>query len=104
MCKFGSNCKFNHPIRRKIQPIKETQKQKEENVERHAQTECKRPMLVSEYPERPSQPDCSYFMKTGDCKYRTSCKFNHPQSRTTTTLRVSSSHLTTLFLGIIFVY
>ncbi|KAF5791000.1 putative transcription factor C3H family [Helianthus annuus] len=63
-----------------------------------------RPMLVSEYPERPSQPDCSYFMKTGDCKYRTSCKFNHPQSRTTTTLRVSSSHLTTLFLGIIFVY
>ncbi|XP_071731728.1 zinc finger CCCH domain-containing protein 67-like isoform X2 [Rutidosis leptorrhynchoides] len=40
-------------------------------------------MPVSDYPERPGQPDCSYFMKTGDCKYRTTCKFNHPKSRST---------------------
>ncbi|KAI7740374.1 hypothetical protein M8C21_012721 [Ambrosia artemisiifolia] len=43
------------------------------------------PMVVSEYPERPGQPDCSYFMKTGDCKYRASCKFHHPRSRITRT-------------------
>ncbi|KAK1422366.1 hypothetical protein QVD17_25442 [Tagetes erecta] len=50
-------------------------------------THYQQPMLVSEYPERPGQPDCSYFMKTGDCKYRATCKFNHPQSRTTRTSR-----------------
>lgn len=29
----------------------------------------KPPMLVSEFPERPGEPECNYFMKTGDCKY-----------------------------------
>lgn len=38
-------------------------------------------MLVEEYPERPGQPECSYFMKTGDCKYRSGCKFHHPKDR-----------------------
>ncbi|CAK9143492.1 unnamed protein product [Ilex paraguariensis] len=38
-------------------------------------------MLVDEYPERPGQPECSYFLKTGDCKYRSNCKFHHPKSR-----------------------
>ncbi|KAK9054564.1 hypothetical protein SSX86_025643 [Deinandra increscens subsp. villosa] len=50
-------------------------------------TQHQQPMLVSEYPERPGQPDCGYFMKTGVCKYRASCKFNHPQSRNTRTSR-----------------
>lgn len=27
------------------------------------------------------QPDCDYFMKTGDCKYRSACRYNHPVSR-----------------------
>ncbi|URE18412.1 zinc finger CCCH domain-containing protein [Musa troglodytarum] len=33
------------------------------------------------YPERPGQPECPYFMKTGDCKFRSACKFHHPRSR-----------------------
>ncbi|KAF5757874.1 putative transcription factor C3H family [Helianthus annuus] len=107
MCKFGSNCKFNHPIRRKIQPIKETKKQKEENVvERHAQTECKYHTSsagckygkackfnhgrgksvktpVAEYnflglPIRPGEKECPYYMRNGSCKYGPSCRFNHP--------------------------
>ncbi|XP_028116350.1 zinc finger CCCH domain-containing protein 67 isoform X2 [Camellia sinensis] len=39
------------------------------------------PMLVDEFPERPGQPECSYFLKTGDCKYRSGCKFHHPKNR-----------------------
>lgn len=34
-----------------------------------------------EFPVRPGQPDCDYFMKTGDCKYRAACRYNHPVSR-----------------------
>lgn len=39
------------------------------------------PWLVEEYPERPGQPDCSYFIKTGDCKYKSYCKFHHPKTQ-----------------------
>ncbi|KAH9622592.1 hypothetical protein KSS87_004970 [Heliosperma pusillum] len=35
---------------------------------------------TGEFPERPGQPDCDYFMKTGNCKYRTACRYNHPRS------------------------
>ncbi|XP_064998891.1 zinc finger CCCH domain-containing protein 12-like [Musa acuminata AAA Group] len=30
-------------------------------------------------PERPDQPECQYYMKTGSCKYGTSCKYHHPK-------------------------
>ncbi|XP_039141937.1 zinc finger CCCH domain-containing protein ZFN-like [Dioscorea cayenensis subsp. rotundata] len=33
------------------------------------------------FPERPDQPECQYYMKTGSCKYGTSCKYNHPKER-----------------------
>ncbi|KAI8543869.1 hypothetical protein RHMOL_Rhmol08G0252500 [Rhododendron molle] len=39
------------------------------------------PMLDNEFPERPGQPECTYFLKTGDCKYRSACKFHHPKYR-----------------------
>ncbi|KAL1542666.1 zinc finger CCCH domain-containing protein 32-like isoform X2 [Salvia divinorum] len=29
------------------------------------------------FPERPDQPDCKYYMRTGDCKYGPSCRYNH---------------------------
>lgn len=35
------------------------------------------------FPERPGQPDCQYYMKTGDCKYGSSCKYHHPQEMIT---------------------
>ncbi|KAI3676488.1 hypothetical protein L1987_86098 [Smallanthus sonchifolius] len=30
------------------------------------------------FPERPGQPECQYFVKTGDCKFGAFCKFHHP--------------------------
>lgn len=40
-----------------------------------------RQMQVEEYPERPGEPECTYFLKTGDCKYRSNCKYHHPKTR-----------------------
>ncbi|CAL5093991.1 unnamed protein product [Urochloa decumbens] len=34
-----------------------------------------------EYPERPGQPECQHFVKSGFCKYRMKCRFHHPRSR-----------------------
>ena len=30
------------------------------------------------FPQRPDQPECQYFMRTGDCKFGASCRFHHP--------------------------
>lgn len=30
-------------------------------------------------PERPNEPECKYYMKTGSCKYGTTCKYDHPR-------------------------
>ncbi|XP_059280630.1 zinc finger CCCH domain-containing protein 58 [Lycium ferocissimum] len=30
------------------------------------------------FPERPGQPECQYYMKYGDCKYGSSCRYHHP--------------------------
>nr|XP_025887304.1 zinc finger CCCH domain-containing protein 5-like isoform X2 [Solanum lycopersicum] len=30
------------------------------------------------FPERPGQPECHYYMKYGDCKFGSSCKYQHP--------------------------
>ncbi|MCO5555456.1 hypothetical protein L7F22_009001 [Adiantum nelumboides] len=35
----------------------------------------------STFPERPGQPDCQYYMKTGDCKYGMACRYHHPKDR-----------------------
>ncbi|KAL9263512.1 Zinc finger CCCH domain-containing protein [Drosera capensis] len=33
------------------------------------------------FPQRPGQPDCKYYLKTGDCKFGSSCRYNHPIER-----------------------
>ncbi|KAG2333723.1 hypothetical protein Bca52824_004903 [Brassica carinata] len=30
------------------------------------------------FPQRPGQPECTFFLRTGDCKYGTSCRYHHP--------------------------
>ncbi|PSR89494.1 Zinc finger CCCH domain-containing protein [Actinidia chinensis var. chinensis] len=105
-CKFGSNCKFNHPPRRKNQAGKENVKEKEESTERPGQTECKyylrsggskygkacrynrsrgkTPVVpivdvnFLDLPVRPGEKECPYYMRNGSCKYGSNCRFNHP--------------------------
>lgn len=32
-----------------------------------------------DYPQRPSEPQCQYFLKTGSCKFKSACRFHHPK-------------------------
>lgn len=36
-----------------------------------------------QYPVRPEAEDCSFYLKTGTCKFGSNCKFNHPVRRKT---------------------
>lgn len=33
------------------------------------------------YPERPGEPDCTYYIRTGSCGYGERCRYNHPPDR-----------------------
>lgn len=46
------------------------------------------------YPERPGVRDCSYYLRTGWCRFGMSCKFNHPVPRE---IQVSFGFCDTLF-------
>lgn len=66
-CKFGSKCKFNHP---------------KEKVNALASGKTNDKHLIADssiLPVRPSEPLCSFYAKTGKCKFRAMCKFNHPK-------------------------
>lgn len=30
------------------------------------------------YPDRPGEPDCVYYLRTGMCGYGDNCRYNHP--------------------------
>nr|KJB39997.1 hypothetical protein B456_007G041600 [Gossypium raimondii] len=111
LCKFGSNCKFNHPVRRKNQGDQENLKENDESTEKPGQTECKYylrtggckfgkacrynhsraksstdPILELNFlglPIRQGEKECPYYMRNGSCKYGANCRFNHPDPTTT---------------------
>ncbi|KAE8657740.1 BTB/POZ domain-containing protein [Hibiscus syriacus] len=33
------------------------------------------------FPERPGEPECQYYLRTGDCKFGSSCRYHHPSDR-----------------------
>lgn len=33
------------------------------------------------FPQRAGEPDCQYYMRTGDCKFGSSCRYHHPRDR-----------------------
>ncbi|KAI3497261.1 hypothetical protein L1887_39750 [Cichorium endivia] len=39
------------------------------------------PSSGSNLPERPGEPECRYFMNTGNCKYGSDCKYHHPKEK-----------------------
>ncbi|KAH9603953.1 hypothetical protein KSS87_023556, partial [Heliosperma pusillum] len=50
---------------------------------------------IDEFPVRPRQPDCDHFVKTGNCKYRSACRYNHPilqSSKLRLPPRISNGH------------
>ncbi|RZR99331.1 hypothetical protein BHM03_00028850, partial [Ensete ventricosum] len=33
------------------------------------------------FPERPREPDCTYYLRTGLCRFGMTCRYNHPPNR-----------------------
>lgn len=50
-------------------------------VETNVYVPHQKQMPFEVYPERPGEPECSFFLKTGDCKFKSNCKFHHPKNR-----------------------
>ncbi|CAA0812666.1 Zinc finger CCCH domain-containing protein 32 [Striga hermonthica] len=44
---------------------------------------------VHAFPERPGQPECQYYLRTGDCKFGSTCKYHHPREWTAPTMNFS---------------
>lgn len=44
------------------------------------------PLTVSQtdhvFPQRPGETECQFYMKTGDCKFGSSCRYRHPPELT----------------------
>ncbi|CAN8251799.1 unnamed protein product [Cochlearia groenlandica] len=106
-CKYGSSCKFNHPLPRKLQIGREKVREREEDVDNLRLMECKyyfrtggckygdsckfshtkEQTYLSSGPEfnflglpmRPGEKECPFYMRTGSCKFGGDCRFNHPE-------------------------
>lgn len=57
----------------------ETDQKAEDEEEEEGRERVEKRMMV--YPVRPDAEDCSFYIRTGSCKYGSSCKFNHPVRR-----------------------
>lgn len=40
------------------------------------------------YPERPGQPECQHYMRTGECRFGPSCRYHHPSELTVPNVNV----------------
>ncbi|KAJ0989350.1 hypothetical protein J5N97_007706 [Dioscorea zingiberensis] len=66
-CKYGFRCKFNHPKNQFDASLGSITGEGSEYSDN------------SVLPERPSEPICSFYAKTGTCKFGATCKFHHPK-------------------------
>ncbi|KAK8287476.1 hypothetical protein V6Z12_D07G061600 [Gossypium hirsutum] len=87
LCKFGFNCKFNHPVRRKNQYYLRTGGCKFGKACRYnhsKQNSSVSPILELNFlglPIRKGEKECPYYMRNGSCKYGANCRFNHPDPK-----------------------
>jgi len=68
-CKFGEGCKFNHPPEKAGQALAT------------AMVGPPAGLVNGQHPIRPGQPDCTFFLNAGSCKFGECCKFNHPPEK-----------------------
>jgi len=89
-CKFGESCRYNHPpellgVGSGPPPnsgYKKVEIRSEMGIvdSRGAFNKDRGTGEVTAegYPLRPGMSDCTFYMKTGQCKFATTCKYNHP--------------------------
>ncbi|KAJ4705725.1 Zinc finger CCCH domain-containing protein [Melia azedarach] len=93
ICKFGATCKFHHPKDIQISSGGQENGNSKQN-ELLFKTEEATGLLNSAVPHvpytpamlhnskglpiRPGEVDCPFYLKTGSCKYGSTCRYNHP--------------------------
>ncbi|VAH24045.1 unnamed protein product [Triticum turgidum subsp. durum] len=80
-CKLRAQCKFYHP-----EASSPTDAKRSVTTDEHhpsTRTTLQDYMLPQQpqYPERPGQPECRYYLQFGKCKYLSACIFHHPKDR-----------------------
>uniref|UniRef100_A0ACD5VW27 Uncharacterized protein n=1 Tax=Avena sativa TaxID=4498 RepID=A0ACD5VW27_AVESA len=82
-CKFGARCRFNHP--KDSNSTLQSPMNEKKSV---AANEHHQPTRITledhmpqqqQYPERPGQPNCRYYLQFGQCKFLSACIFHHPR-------------------------
>ncbi|KAH1234973.1 Zinc finger CCCH domain-containing protein ZFN-like [Glycine max] len=81
LCRFGATCRFNHPPNRKLAIA--AARMKGEFPERIGQPECQALLFEDRnlqiWSHMQNEPECAYYLRTGQCKFGNTCKFHHPQ-------------------------
>ncbi|KAH9646079.1 zinc finger CCCH domain-containing protein 37 [Citrus sinensis] len=93
-CKFGATCKFDHPKDFQLPSVGQENgigEQNESVIKTDETTGLLNPgmSLFSHAPAmlhnskglpiRPGELDCPFYLKTGSCKYGSTCRYNHPE-------------------------
>mmetsp|Transcript_2224 Transcript_2224/g.3142 ORF Transcript_2224/g.3142 Transcript_2224/m.3142 type:complete len:232 (-) Transcript_2224:116-811(-) len=75
-CKYGTECRFDHPF----------------NVSPDPTIGVPKPDQVNSkgYPIRYGEQPCTFYMKSGECKFGPTCRFNHPEKTMTGEAYVNS--------------
>ena len=47
-------------------------------------------------PERPGQPECQHYLRTGSCRFGVHCKFHHPRNPSAVSHTVPSTDASSL--------
>ncbi|RLN40863.1 uncharacterized protein C2845_PM01G32000 [Panicum miliaceum] len=87
-CKFTSACQYYHP--KDKFPSRYNPKDKfpsryhpKDNFQSRYRSKRDPPLAeLKVYPDRPGEPECPFYMKTGSCKFGADCKFHHPKDLT----------------------
>ncbi|PIA51466.1 hypothetical protein AQUCO_01100360v1 [Aquilegia coerulea] len=68
-----------YPSEGTLRPLAPTRNGSSKNINGYANHLQQKPL--DEFPERPGQKECQYYMQTGDCKYKSACRYHHPKTR-----------------------
>lgn len=100
-CKFGQSCKFNHPSGQALadgsglpagQLVFVTANATSGDASSHLMSASS---AVQVLPQRPTEPNCIYFLRNGKCKYGATCKFHHPLDAINRNNQVQQQHVQT---------
>ncbi|XBJ21421.1 hypothetical protein VPH35_012077 [Triticum aestivum] len=80
-CKLRAQCKFYHPEASSPTDAKRSVTTDEHHPSTRITLQDYMLPQQPQYPERPGQPECRYYLQFGKCKYLSACIFHHPKDR-----------------------